>query len=180
MSWISSSDTSSGKNLARNLNWRGFSFLISWAETWGQRRQVSRVTNNRIHCFYTEKRIWVICLTRQVTVNSLPQFLSSGCLLAWERRKTLYVFQLSQENSVCTANLGQWKAWHHAVSDGKPLQHCMRLTQNSPLTLNRYITDHPSRKTVYTLVRTANPHTRAHQRHRRSVTTAQAWSDLSF
>ena len=27
-------NTSSGKNLALNLNWRGFSFLTSWADTW--------------------------------------------------------------------------------------------------------------------------------------------------
>ena len=32
-SWISSSDTSSGKNLARNLNWSGDSFLTSWLWT---------------------------------------------------------------------------------------------------------------------------------------------------
>jgi hypothetical protein len=34
ISWMSSSDTSSGKNLARNLNWRGVSFLTSWLRTY--------------------------------------------------------------------------------------------------------------------------------------------------
>lgn len=34
ISCMSSSETSSGKNLARNLNWRGVSFLTSWLRTY--------------------------------------------------------------------------------------------------------------------------------------------------
>lgn len=43
--------------------------------------QLSRVVNNRINCFYTEKGIWGICLKRQVTGNSILLFLNSSCLL---------------------------------------------------------------------------------------------------
>lgn len=45
ISCISSSETSSGKNLARNLNCRGVSFLTSWLRTWNEE------ISNKIVCF---------------------------------------------------------------------------------------------------------------------------------
>lgn len=148
MSWISSSDTSSGKNFARNLNWRGFSFLISWAETWGQRQHHNWPGLQTIEkiAFTQKKRFGAFALRGEWLATHYWDSLIPAAYWYENTGETHYVFQLSQQNSACTANLGHWRMIYHAGSDGKPIQYCTCLTENSPLSLNRYVTDCPIKK----------------------------------
>lgn len=75
-----------------------------------------------------------------------------------------YAFWLSQLKPVCTANTSHWRMIYCAVSDCKPTQYCVCLTENSPRHETGVSLAAPSRKAAHALIRAGNTQTGAHQR----------------